>query len=264
MSECQHYEFLALDRPLGRVEQEKVRAYSTRARITATAFENEYNFGSFKGDPVKFLREWYDVFVYVANWGTHRLGLGLPAGAVDMDLARRCCGKHVGLSESKGRLVVDIQATLEEPPDFDESEPGMGELSGVRAAVLRGDVRVWYICWLLGVREGQVKDKEEEPIVPSGLGELSGELRALVEFLYFDQNLIKAAAKGTGPVAAASPADMRRLIEGLADAEKNELLMRAAKDDISAELARRLGRGRKGAATRQFRTAGDLRRDAGM
>jgi len=264
MSEYQHYEFLAIDRPLGRAEQEKVRAYSTRARITATVFENEYHFGDFKGDPIKFLREWYDVFVYVANWGTHRLGLGLPAAAVDLELARHCCGKHVRLSESKGRLVVDMEANLEESPDYDESESGMGELTGVRAAVLRGDERVWYMCWLLGVQEGQVKDKDEEPIVPTGLGELSGELRSLAEFLYIDQNLVKAAATGTGRVAGVSPADVRQLIEGLADAEKNELLMRAAKGDISAELARRLGRGRKGASTREPRTAGDLRREAGL
>ena len=264
MSEYQHYQFLAIDRPLGRVEQEKVRAYSTRARITATVFENEYHWGDFKGDPVKFLREWYDVFVYTANWGAHRLGLGLPATAVDLELARRCCGKHVGLSESKGRLVVDMEAHLEESPDYDESETGMGELTGVRAAVLRGDERIWYICWLLGVQEGQVKDKEEEPIVPTGLEELSGELGALVEFLYVDQNLVKAAAKGTGGVAKVSAADMRQWIEGLANAEKNELLIRAAKGDISAELARRLGQGRKGAATCDPRTAGDLRMDAGM
>jgi hypothetical protein len=65
-----------------------------------------------------------------------------------------------------------------------------------------------------------VKDKEEEPLVPSGLGELSGELRCLVEFLYIDENLIKTAAKGTRAVAKASAADMRLLIEGLADKEK--------------------------------------------
>lgn len=38
MSTCQHYEFLAIDRPLDERKQAEVRALSTRARITATSF----------------------------------------------------------------------------------------------------------------------------------------------------------------------------------------------------------------------------------
>jgi hypothetical protein len=42
MSECQYYEFLAIDRPLTSDEQGQLRSLSTRARITATSFTNEY------------------------------------------------------------------------------------------------------------------------------------------------------------------------------------------------------------------------------
>nr|WP_261554617.1 hypothetical protein [Frankia tisae] len=51
MSEYQYYEFLAVDRPLDDQEQAEVRALSTRARITATRFTNEYHWGDFRGDP---------------------------------------------------------------------------------------------------------------------------------------------------------------------------------------------------------------------
>ena len=51
MSEYQYYEFLAVDRPLDDDEQAEVRSLSTRARITATSFVNEYHWGDFKGDP---------------------------------------------------------------------------------------------------------------------------------------------------------------------------------------------------------------------
>ncbi|TCO34672.1 hypothetical protein EV652_102740 [Kribbella steppae] len=43
MSEYQYYEFLAIDRPLDDDEQAAVRSLSTRARITATSFVNEYH-----------------------------------------------------------------------------------------------------------------------------------------------------------------------------------------------------------------------------
>jgi len=43
MSEYQYYEFLAVDRPLDERQQAEVRTLSTRARITATSFTNEYH-----------------------------------------------------------------------------------------------------------------------------------------------------------------------------------------------------------------------------
>lgn len=43
MSEYQYFEFLAVDRPLTPAEQAEVRQLSTRARITATSFTNEYH-----------------------------------------------------------------------------------------------------------------------------------------------------------------------------------------------------------------------------
>jgi hypothetical protein len=51
LSEYQHYEFVALDRPLDARAQAEVRALSTRARITATSFVDEYEWGDFRGDP---------------------------------------------------------------------------------------------------------------------------------------------------------------------------------------------------------------------
>ena len=51
MSAYQYYEFLAIDRPLTDEQQARVRSLSTRARITATSFVNEYQWGDFRGRP---------------------------------------------------------------------------------------------------------------------------------------------------------------------------------------------------------------------
>ena len=51
MSECQYYEFQAVDRPLGEAERRELRNLSTRAHITATNFVNSYEWGDFKGNP---------------------------------------------------------------------------------------------------------------------------------------------------------------------------------------------------------------------
>ncbi|ETT27099.1 MULTISPECIES: hypothetical protein [Rhodococcus] len=46
MSEYQHYEFLTVDRPLDERQQAEVRSLSTRARITATSFVNEFRWAA--------------------------------------------------------------------------------------------------------------------------------------------------------------------------------------------------------------------------
>ena len=51
MSEYQYYEFVAVDRPLSQAQQGQLRAVSTRARISASSFVNEYQWGDLKADP---------------------------------------------------------------------------------------------------------------------------------------------------------------------------------------------------------------------
>jgi len=78
MSEYQYYEFQAIDRPLTAAEMSELRSISTRARITPTSFVNEYSWGDFKGQPDVWMERYFDAFLYLANWGSHRLKLRLP------------------------------------------------------------------------------------------------------------------------------------------------------------------------------------------
>ena len=66
MSEYQYYEFQTADRRLSEKEMEELRSFCTRAVITPTSFSNEYNFGDFKGDPIKWVEKYFDGFVYIA------------------------------------------------------------------------------------------------------------------------------------------------------------------------------------------------------
>jgi hypothetical protein len=67
MSEYQYYEFQAIDRPLSGKEMDRLRSYSTRARITTTSFVNEYQWGNFKGDADGWIDRYFDAFMYIAN-----------------------------------------------------------------------------------------------------------------------------------------------------------------------------------------------------
>ena len=78
MSEYQYYEFAALDSALDRRQQSELRAISTRALITPTGFVNTYEWGDLKADPRRLVERYFDAFLYLSNWGTHRLMLRLP------------------------------------------------------------------------------------------------------------------------------------------------------------------------------------------
>jgi hypothetical protein len=108
MSEYQYYEFLALDRPLTQEEMAALRDISSRAVITPTSFTNHCQWGDLKADPLELLRRSFDVFVYVANWGAHRLALRLPLAAIEPHATQpstkpanqACTARHLSSSQS--------------------------------------------------------------------------------------------------------------------------------------------------------------------
>ncbi|MFI6702715.1 hypothetical protein ACIBJC_27860 [Streptomyces sp. NPDC050509] len=59
-------------------ELKQVRALSSRARISATHFVNEYQYGNFRGNERKLVEQLYDAHLYFAHWGSRRLMLRLP------------------------------------------------------------------------------------------------------------------------------------------------------------------------------------------
>jgi hypothetical protein len=88
MSEYQYYEFRAIDHPLDSRRMEELRAISTRAEITPVSLTNTYHWGDFRGDPSALMKLYFDAFVHVANWGTHRLMLRIPRRLFDVEAAR--------------------------------------------------------------------------------------------------------------------------------------------------------------------------------
>ncbi len=106
MSEYQYYEFQAIDRPLSAKEQGELRSYSTRARITATSFINDYSWGSFEGNPDLWMEKYFDAFLYLANWGTRVLKLRLPSSLLPVEIVRTYCCSNLTSARGKGDKVI--------------------------------------------------------------------------------------------------------------------------------------------------------------
>lgn len=264
MSEYQYYEFQAIDRPLDQAAQKTLRSISSRATITATRFTNHYEWGDFKGDPRKFMERWYDLHLYFSNWGTRRLMLRLPEHFLQREaLDRFLRGTDwVELWTADDNVIVDIHLEQEEPDGFweDDESSWMPALVPLRADVMSGDLRLFYLVWLSSVQDGEVADGDVEPL--PGMGPMTDALESLAHFLNIDSDLVEAAAEFGADDPATSKDALREAITALSDQEKTALLLRVAEGDlhVAAELK---GSVRKATvAPLAGRTAGALRKRA--
>ena len=242
MSECQYYEFQAIDRPLDEAARTALRDISTRARITATSFVNSYEWGDLKADPRELLKRHFDLFLYLANWGSRRLALRLPKRLVDLDVLDgfELDDELVSLKVSGEHLLIDIHRDEIEGGDWDDGGGWLAALAPVRAEILAGDLRLFVLLWLMQVEYGWTPD---EAVMPApGLGPLTGPLAALAEFLAVDADLLEAAARlAPAASAAPSPAEIDAAIRALTEDDRIDLLRRLHDGDthVGAELRRR-------------------------
>ncbi len=267
MSEYQYYEFLAVDHPLDERQRTELRALSTRARITATSFVNEYHWGDFRGNPAVLMERYFDAFLYLANWGTRRLMIRLPRELLDLGVAKRYCTGDAASVWAVGDHVILSLSSEDEDEYWEEGEGRLASIALVRSELAAGDLRLLYLAWLLSVQAAEAGDEEAEPPVPPGLRTLSAPLHAVADFLRIDEDLLAAAAARSAEVQTVpqSAGELTTWIEGLPDAEKNSLLLRAARGEgsqVQAVLQRRfLTEGSLGGAPADpgTRTAGELR-----
>jgi hypothetical protein len=260
MSEYQYYEFAAVDSPLDAHQLAEVRELSTRAQLTPTSFVNSYEWGDFRGDPRQLVEQYYDAFLYLANWGARRLMLRFPAGLLGLDVAQRHCASDEVSAWASGDHVIVSAMSDDEGGDEDwEDENQLESILPVRAEVLAGDLRPLYLLWLLGVQSGEVDPDEAEPPVPAGLQSLTEAQTALADFLRIDGDLIDEAAFVSAELQPGRPADIQAWVAGLTIGERDSLLVGLLRGDdphLRVKTLRRMQPGPQAASGR--RTAGQL------
>jgi hypothetical protein len=264
MSEYQYYEFQAIDRPLTAADRQALRDLSTRAQITATSFTNSYEWGDFKGDPVKLMERCFDLHLYLANWGSHRLMIRVPARLIDRDrldafLAEVDC---VELTQVGGSLILNIARDEIEVDGWNDGSGWLAALAPLRAELLSGDMRLFYLLWLTAVETDCFEADAPEPM--PGIGPITGALEAFANFFAIDPDLIQAAAEHSGVASedGQSPDAIRSVIAAMPDNAKTELLVRLFDGDphVAAELRASVRKDREsGTPVAAPRTVGELR-----
>ena len=141
MSEYQYYEFKTIDKPLTQKDMQTLSKLSSRAQITPTSFVNVYNYGDFRGDPLKLVAKYFDAFLYVANWGVHWFMLKMPRHLVEVDQVKLYCrGDSARIHEKNDHIICDFTSQTEEY-EWEEGEGWLSSLISLRADILNGDYR---------------------------------------------------------------------------------------------------------------------------
>ncbi|NMO03520.1 hypothetical protein HH308_20090 [Gordonia sp. TBRC 11910] len=251
MSEYQYYEFLAIDRPLTADEIAAVRSTSTRASISSTSFVNEYEWGSYHGDPNVLMERFYDAHLYLANWGTRRFMLRLPLALLDADVELYCNDETVFTRTKGDSIVLDFCSEDDEGyDDFVDTRGILSSLIGTRAELAAGDLRPLYIAWLAGLGPW-IDDLDDSgltaPPVPPGLKSLTASQEALADFLRVDPAVLAAAESESAPLTKVGddPDDLGEWIATLPAIDKDRLLFRVLTGEGGAVRTEMLGQFRK-------------------
>jgi hypothetical protein len=248
MSEYQRYEFMTSDRPLTRAQLEAVNRLSSHIEASSTHALIEYHWGDFKHDPIKVLRQYFDGFLYWANWGAPQVAWRFPRGILptglldDYDLE-----EYVSFARYPDYDILDVNfGEMEGPDEWVDYE--LGSLMPIREELMDGDLRALYIVWLAGMRMLGSYDEEEDaenirvPPVPPALGTLTAAQQALAELLQVPNELLVAAARHSSVARPAPEEDVSAWVERLPPERRADYLVRLARNEpgLSHLLAKEL------------------------
>jgi len=236
MSGYQYYEFAAIDGPISDEGLRYAGGCSSRANVSRVRWQNTYTFGDFRVS-VDTLLKYYDAHFYIANWGTVRLGLAFPKGAITPEVIRPFLrgGERyedtLTVKEIGNRCVVWWERNEEGGWGWTEGEGLIDQLIGVREELMRGDYRALFLGWLADFDRDEWRDPEDGavvmPPIPAGLDHLSPALAALIKHFPVDCDALAVAAGLSQP----SPPDripIAAVLERLSVSEMRALLARVA------------------------------------
>lgn len=252
MSEYQRYEFMTVDRPLTPQELREVESLSSHIEASSSHAFIEYHWGDFKHDPIAVLREFFDGFLYWANWGSPQVAFRFPHGMLPANLLEGYdLDEWATFSQHADYDILDIHfGEMESPDEWTDYE--LGELIGIREELMEGDLRSLYIAWLAEQRmygdydedENDDEDDEDEdeesivPPVPPGFSALTAAQAALAELFQVPHELLVAAGRHSEPATPEGGDNITALVLSLPGERKNDYLVRLAHNEPG--LSRRL------------------------
>ena len=190
------------------------------------------------------MEQYFDAFLYFANWGSRRFTPRLPKKLLDPKMAASyCADQRFSCRQKDDHIVPSFESEVEDY-EWDEGE---SRLASLVPLTLRSDARrpSGAVPWLVaGWAIEEISDDGSEPPVPPGLGQLTTALDCLADFLGIDVDLIAAAAERSAEEQVAIPSrkEIDEWVRTLPGAEKDAIVVRLIGGDdphLSAEVRQR-------------------------
>lgn len=248
--EYQYYEFHALDKLLSSADREEISSWSSRVEATATSAIFTYSYSDFPKDEFRVVEKYFDMMLYLANWGTKRLLLKIPKHLVDFNEIKQFDCSVWAEYYAESDLIIQKKGNYVFIDCRENSEGGYVEwiengslipLLSIREDIINGDYRTLYLFWLhvMSKRSKDFKESKEikeiletrEPPVPSNLAQPSGTDQAFIDFWEIDSSWIKAAEEASFSNKE-QVFNFESAIQSISESEKIDYLHRLAKGEL--------------------------------
>ena len=226
MSEFQYYKFERLDGYLDAKARQALRAISSRAEISATAFQVYYTYSDLKAEPFELMLKYFDIGFYYADWGSIDVYIKLPAGTLpDALLGFSSDGLHVHENDEWQLLIFSLEE-YDEYFDDEHADDFFQHLAALRGGLMQGDWRLVYLMWLkaFDFNDGV----ERVPLIQFDFEHLREEEQAFAALYDIPLALVKALAmvlsEQPSHQAKQTQLTLDAWIHNLSQAEKDTLL----------------------------------------
>lgn len=190
MSEYQYYKFERLDGYLDAKARQALRAISSRAEISATAFQVYYTYSDLKAEPFELMLKYFDIAFYYADWGSIDVHIKLPAGTLpEALLCFSSDGLHIHENDEWQLLIFSLEE-YDEYFDDEHADQFFQHLAALRSGLMQGDWRLVYFMWLKAFDFND--DVERVPLIQFDFEHLSEEEQAFAALYDIPLALVKA------------------------------------------------------------------------
>jgi hypothetical protein len=244
MSEYQYHEWQSIDRSLTPEERKAVSELSSHIAVSSNRAWVEYHWRSFRHDRLDVLLQYFDAYLYYANWGSIYLMFRFPKGILDTEAIESYCDEeNVRFETYDEYQVLSIEYNYEWGIWSKVEGVELSDFVQLREELIEGDYRLLYLAWLLKygpVEEGEEYQKDDdeayvdeafdddfegdddeeqeetskvhpeqnpddlEPPVPAGLKKLSPALARFMDVFGVSRFMVEAAAENSPDLEPAS------------------------------------------------------------
>jgi hypothetical protein len=136
---------------------------------------------------------------------------------------------HHQTSLKKPQIITDEDGVS----GWAEGEGWLPKLLSLREDLMAGDLRLLYLVWLQVAPS--LEEDAVEPPIPPNLDKLSKPLKAYMEWIELDPDLVKAAAQAS-PRHQADEVKLEKWLPALTEAERQKFLLKLVKREPQVDL----------------------------